>query len=147
MSHEEKLIEHLSSEITTHSTNIMTFRARLAFSILIGPFVLLGSFLLATKGSIPNVKMSPSGFIAMIVGALAYLGLGYCGARLDHHVTEQCNKWRQEIDRVIRGEPADMHIENMLFRHRSVVSYFAFFSLTLVAFISMSLFLRDILLK
>lgn len=45
MSCNEKMIEYLSKEIETLTTNIMLFRSRIAFSIWVGPYVLLGSII------------------------------------------------------------------------------------------------------
>ena len=49
MTYEDKLIDHLSREIETHTKNMMTFRARINFAVF-GPFVLLGSIMVSAKG-------------------------------------------------------------------------------------------------
>ena len=45
-----EIIKHLSSEITTQVTYLSTLRSRVALTMLVGPFVVFGSFLFATKG-------------------------------------------------------------------------------------------------
>ena len=144
--HEDKIIEHLSSEITTQGANVMMFRARLSFTILIGPFVLLGSFLVATTEPLPNTGLSLLGIIAAIIAALSYIGLGCLGAVLDHHITRQCNDWRRQIDTISRGGSLDLD-EFQFLPQTQVFAYPAFFLLALIAFVSMSVCLGDLLLR
>jgi len=72
MMNREKLIEYLSSEINTHTTNISTFRAKLSFITLVGPFLLLSSFFIATKGVFPPVTLSA----LSVSGILTFEGSG-----------------------------------------------------------------------
>jgi hypothetical protein len=77
---EDKLIEHLSKEIETQTDNLMTFRTRVSFAALIGPFFLLGSLLVAAK-RIPKARNGwpiAGGLLLMI---LSYLTLG--GGKFD----------------------------------------------------------------
>lgn len=43
-----EIVKHLSCEITKHSEYLATLRSRVFFSVLVGPFVVFGTFLLAT---------------------------------------------------------------------------------------------------
>ena len=49
VAYQKELIEHLSSEIDTHTKMIFDWRARAAFYWLVGPFVAIGSVVIITK--------------------------------------------------------------------------------------------------
>ena len=49
-----EVIKHLSSEIQNQSQYLMTFRSRIAFTVLVGPFIVLGSVLVAAKTTAAN---------------------------------------------------------------------------------------------
>ena len=99
------LISHLSKEIEVHSQYLMTFRSRIAFTVLIGPFVIFG-FLVTSKPTATNYwgqeQMSLSAWIAFL-----YLMLGFYGSRLDQHGTDQCNKWRRAMLKISAGKDID----------------------------------------
>lgn len=135
MEHRKELIEHLSCEITTHATNSMTFRSRLAFTVLIGPFVVMGSFLVATDGRVNSdaiEAIDARAVLAALGACVTYFGLGYYGARIDIHIMDQCNKWRRSLVDLANGAPiTEVKIE---FPHRGVRGYLLVFLLVLVAF-------------
>ena len=47
----EQLIAYLSKEIETHSNHLMTSRSRIGFVLLVGPSLLMSSFLIATSAN------------------------------------------------------------------------------------------------
>lgn len=135
MAHEDKLIDHLSQDIATHTSYLASFRSRVAFTILIGPFVLLGSFLIATKGEIPAVHLGLYDWAAIVVTCLCYLTLGVYGATLDKHVVQQCNTWRTQIE--LLHEDSSNKIGDIRFEHKNqVIAYFTALALVLVAFVA-----------
>jgi hypothetical protein len=118
MPNEDKLIEHLSSEITTQATYLATFRSRIAFTVLIGPFVLLGSFIVANHGSSTKSDFNNHTVVALIVAFSCYVGLGIYGGCLDKHANEQCDKWRRLIIRISQGET--IQDSDFAFQHQSI---------------------------
>ncbi len=98
-----ELIRHLSAEITTQEQYLSTFRSRISFSVLIGPFAVLGSLLFSAKGKLmwPH-EVKP--WIALTCAMLCYLGLGVYGAILDKQVTNQCNAWRKIVASLVTDD-------------------------------------------
>jgi hypothetical protein len=100
-----ELIKHLSAEITSSMDFLHTFRSRMAFSVLIGPFLILGSFAVAAaKVSVPL----PKGNLpwSWVLDALCcYLLLGFFGAKLDQFLTKQCDYLRRTLLSVAKDEP------------------------------------------
>ena len=80
----DELITYLSSEIQTHSQYLLTFRSRISFTVLVGPFLILGSFLVAAKPTARNYWGTTQ--VAFGAGAAAlYLILGFYGSTIDQH--------------------------------------------------------------
>ncbi|MDE3018288.1 MAG: hypothetical protein KGI53_04670 [Nitrospirota bacterium] len=128
----DKLIEHLTKEIVTQSEYITTFRSRLAFAVLIGPFIILSTFVVATKDSLHLGVIDCSVTLALIITGFCYILIGLLSALLDSHVTDQCNKWRHEIIRLANG--GDPEENSFLFKHELLPFYAAYFFLVLIAF-------------
>jgi len=135
---EREIIKHLSSEIKAHSEYLKTLRSQVAFTILVGPFVVLGSFLVATKGAPITAPFRKTQLALAVVGATAYLALGLYGSKLDGHVTEQCDRWRCAIFKLSKGEPLTK--EDFVFEHHLVGGYMWGFALVLIAFVSIAAF-------
>ena len=104
--HLKELIDHLSKEIITISTAQQTFRTKAGFTILIGPFIVLGAFFVATRGKIkfPKFETLDWRFYAACTAAIvAYLALGvYCSA-LDILMAKHCRLCRKEMSRLSHG--------------------------------------------
>jgi hypothetical protein len=132
-----ELIKHLSSEIGAQTEYINTLRSRMAFAVLVGPFAVLGSALIATKGEL----CTPTGilpWVAISVAGLCYLGLGFYGARLDEHVTQQCNAWQGALLSVVNEESTvKLQIQ---FQHSQNTAYLAGFVLLLGALAGTAVF-------
>lgn len=106
MAYEKELIEYLSKEIETHTNSLMTFRSRFSFAGLFGPFLLIGSVLVATR-QIPGQGASVPAYKWLVAGVflfLSYLALSWAGATVERHVWRQCNKWRALIARISEGK-------------------------------------------
>src|SRR5579864_9020945 len=134
-----ELVKHISAEITTHAQYLNTLRSRMGFTVLLGPFLVLGSVVFATKSiafAWPSGRL-PWAFLALAV--LCYLGLGLYGSRLDEHGTDQCNAWRKTILSVVNNEPlTNIKLD---FPHRQKSAYLAGFTLALGALVGMTVFL------
>lgn len=92
-----KMVEHLSAEIVSLTGFQTSHRTRMGFTVLIGPFIVLGSFLIATDGSIPSRDIDVWDWLAGILAALAYVGFAFHGAAIDQRTLDQCNEWRRDI--------------------------------------------------
>ncbi len=146
MVHEDKYIEHLSRDIAMHTNYLMMFRSRMAFAILIGPFVLLGSFLIATKGTIPKNHIGVDAIVAIVTACICYLTLGIYGARLDRHVTRQCDIWHRQIDS-LRKEEEDYTEDIGFEHHKTYRAYLSGLGLVLLAFLSNVYLLKTLLIS
>lgn len=103
----DELVKYLSGEIETHSQYLLTFRSRIAFAVFIGPFVILGSFLIATKPTAINYWGTPQVTFGALAGLL-FLVLGFYGSRIDQHGNDQCNRWRRALIKVSKGQALDV---------------------------------------
>lgn len=131
----EKLIQHLSAEITSYTAYLAVFRSRIAFAVLVGPFVLLGSFVVATRGA-GVITLTRPVIIATGIGSLCYVALGVYGGLLDSHITRQCDLWRQQIVKISRGE--EIHEAAVAFAHRGTRACVLGITLFLAAFLSIA---------
>ena len=92
------MTEYLTKEIETLSTNTMTFRSRIAFSVFIGPFLLLGSIIVsASKNGLNLNSYSRSALIPMVMALVAFWLLGTLIGRVEQGHLNRCNKWRECI--------------------------------------------------
>lgn len=107
------LIQHLSKEIETHTNGLTDFRAKTSFTLLVGPFILLGSFLVLAKTI--NVRLPVLGNwinIGLLVSlGLCFMAIGVACSRIEKHIFTQNNVWRGEIKRLTGGLLAD-HISS-----------------------------------
>jgi hypothetical protein len=139
-----ELIKHISSEILAREAFLDTLRSRMGFTILIGPFFIVGSMLIAMK---PNTtialptEMWPWG--ALVVAVACYILLGEYGARIDRHETAQCDVLRGKLLSAVRGEPLegislDFPAHPHLAAYDQRLAYLWGFSLSLGAFLGMA---------
>lgn len=103
---EKAHIEYLSKEIETVSTYQMTFRARIGFTVLIGPFIVMGSVLIATKGKLVLPASNTAFYSAAGLAAFLYCLFGVWGALHENHLCFLCDQWRDTIARYV-GPPRD----------------------------------------
>src|SRR5208282_3705279 len=143
MDHTAEVIRHLSSEITTQSNYLMNFRTRLAFTVLLGPFIAIGAALVALKT--PPTLRNMHGKLdsaASVVAVVSYFLLALYGAGLDNHVTKQCDKWRRDIAALLRNQ--GLEPEDLTFPHSALRAYVAGFGLVILAFVSMIFLLTQL---
>jgi hypothetical protein len=117
----------------------------MGFTVLIGPCLVLGSVLIATK-SAPTIMLHPTeppAWISFIFAVLCFICLGAYGAFLDKHGTKQCDAWRATLVSVAKGESInDVHLD---FRHHHFWAYVPGFILSLGEFLSMTFFFLSLL--
>ena len=138
---EEQLIEYLSKEIETQSNHLMTFRSRISFVVVAGPFIVTSSVLFATRGdfTITTDPFSKPGIlVASVLVVISYMGMGYLCHQIDYGFQKQCNKWRSLLRCLAKGEEVASEKEkDFLSEPRSRLAYFVGFGLMLMVFLSM----------
>jgi hypothetical protein len=130
------IIEYLSSEISNHTEYLSTFRSRIAFSVLIGPFLILGSFAVANHERTFEIVSDWKCATAALIACACYVALGFWGAKLDGHVTKQCDKWRKAIAKVAGG--SQISESDLIFEHWPRTAYVGVVLLTLIAFVAIT---------
>jgi hypothetical protein len=143
MKYPQERIQHLDKEIETVMHNLMSFRTRIGFVVLFGPFIVFSSVLFATSG---KLKMPSSGFLftlGVFFAIAAYLTMAYIAFRIDQHMTVQCDRWRKAIVKISKEEEPDEN--DLVFTHSSWRVYLFMFPLSLIAFISIAYCILQIL--
>ena len=138
---EDKLIEHLSKEIETQTNNLMTFRTRVSFAALIGPFFLLGSLIVAAR-RLPkanNQWLIAGGLLLMI---LSYLTLGWAASSIERHAWRQCNIWRGFIAEIFCDNRKNITAEKLKFNEKLRLGYLVSYGAMALAFGSALLIIR-----
>lgn len=143
MTYEKEFIEHLSRDIASHTSFLMTFRSRMAFTILIGPFILLGSFLIATQANDPVISIETDETWAIVIACVCYMGLGVYGAVLDMIVTRQCDIWRNQIESL--HTESTKGNEDIGYQYMLMWSYVCGMALALMSFLSIAYFVNSVL--
>ena len=134
----DSLIEHFSREIETLTSNIMTFRIRIAFTVFIGPYILLGSIFVGTKGNFTLNTDSVWTWLAIVVASTMFLSLGVASGRIEKQAWRQCEKWRSIIIKLANCtdevSTALYEADNYTVLGNSVVrSYIKIFALILIS--------------
>ena len=93
----DSLIEHFSREIKTVTSNNMTFRIRIVFTVYIGPYLLFGAIIVGTKGNFTLNTDSWWVWLAIVVASAIFLSLGFAAGRVEKQAWRQCEKWRKII--------------------------------------------------
>lgn len=138
MAHEKDFIQHLSKEIETQTNAIMTFRTRIGFMVFLGPFVLLGSFMVGTN-RVPHIEGLTFRTITVLVFlGICYLALGLVGGLIERWIWLQCNRWRALIASLVDREDVDPNSDAVQFSHRPLLlTWMVAFTLFFVSFLVM----------
>jgi len=126
----------LSKEIETTMTSIMAFRTRVGFGMFVGPFLLLGSFIVGAKGQPVSFNLTLSGKIAIVVDLACFLLIGLIAAKIEGQAYDRCNKWRKLILRLRNDPKAEVHDAELVVRHQAYFGYLAGFFLLFVSVIA-----------
>jgi hypothetical protein len=102
------LLQHLSKEIETTSNNMMVFRTRIGFGLLVGPFLLLGSLIVGAKGQPVATHLRWYAVPAIVVVFGCYLVIAYIASEIEAHALEQCNRWREIIGGLCKKPPMEI---------------------------------------
>ena len=134
MAHEDKLIEHLSKEIETHTKNMMTFRARINFAVFVGPFVLLSSLMIGAKGVPRGVTPDIRTIVSAILLLMSYILMASTCAAIERQMWTKCNAWTRIIARIIRNEPVEITGNDLVFKEEVRLGYALVYAAVIVAF-------------
>jgi hypothetical protein len=84
------------------------FRARASLSVFLGPFIVLGSLIIALKDSsvrfLPDFDPKPWAAIL----AIGYLGIGLMSAMIENHGWRICNRYRRIIKQLHESPQAEI---------------------------------------
>jgi len=116
----KEIISYLSKEIETVNNGMMVFRSKISFAVLVGPFVILGALLYATKGLPISTSLGAGGWTAIGFVCVCYLALAFLSGLIEEDGWRQCNKWRKLVsdlhknptmeigDRILRTDKKDV---------------------------------------
>jgi hypothetical protein len=102
----KEVIEYLSKEIATTTTNMMVYRTKIAFAVYLGPFIIL--IAVVTKGVTFSLRLDSIAIAAIFINFLCFLTLAYMNARVERQAWLQCNKWRAVIARLHNNPSMDL---------------------------------------
>ena len=134
MEHSDKLIEHLSKEIETHTKNMMTFRAKINFAVFVGPFVLLGSLMVSAKGVPRSIDFDKRTTIAAILLLMSYILMACTCAAIERQMWRKCNQWRAVIFRLVTNSPEPIEERDLNFPESVRLGYWLVYVAIIVAF-------------
>ena len=130
-----EVVLYLSKEIETTSNNAMVFRSRIAFAVFFGPFLILGSFVVATKGLPLSLNLDRWAWLFLVIGCGCFVTLAYICSRVEKEAWRQCNKWRELIARLHDKPSPQINEENQWEERGLKLIYIAAYCLLLVTFI------------
>lgn len=102
----KEVIEYLSKEIETNTTNMMVYRTKIAFVFFLGPFIVL--IAVVTKGVTFSLRLDWFAIGAIFVNFLCFLTLAYMNVRVERQAWLQCNQWRGVIARLYNNPSVDL---------------------------------------
>ena len=115
---------------------IFDWRARAAFYWLVGPFVAIGSVVIVTKQVPTFYNLDRTGRGAGIIACLCFIGMALLGARMEAHMWDQCNRWRETNLLACAGTDIKLKDEDLMERQRVQTAYVIAHILLLAAFLS-----------
>jgi len=145
----EKIIEHITKEIEVITNNIISFRLKNAFTVWIGPFILLGSLILSKNIHVDYDKIQDViGLIATL--PLLFIIMGVMGGLIEQQSWAQCEKLRRAISEITTRD--DINSEelyslisfNNLNRH-ALIAYTIVFILLLTIFVFITIITFNII--
>ena len=114
----------------------MVFRSRIAFAVFFGPFVILGSFVVATKGLPTSLNLDLWFWLVLVIGCGCFVTLAYICSRIEKEAWRQCNQWRKLIARLHDNPSSKITEEENEWEERNLkVIYIVAYCLLLTTFI------------
>ncbi len=142
-----ELVRHLSAEVTSNISFLHTLRSRMAFNVLLGPFLVLGSFVVAATKTNISWPKGASAWVWLCLALLCYFGLGVYGYFLDRYLTGQCDFVRNTLLSIVKDRPlAEISLDfpkELKWNHG--LAYLPGFAIVLLAFAGLTVFFLQIL--
>src|SRR5436853_7347867 len=91
----KEVIQHLCKEIEITTNNLMIYRSKISLAIFLGPYIILGSVIVATKGLSVTFNWNLWVIILMFVQGACFLAFAYTNAAIEQHGWDQCHRWRR----------------------------------------------------
>jgi hypothetical protein len=132
----KEIIAYLSKEIETTTNTMMVFRSKIAFAVFFGPFLILGSFVVAAKSLPLSIELDLYGKIAIAVGCTCFLALAVISARIEKDAANQCNLWRKLIADIHENPQTTIQGRAHWKQNKLTWTYFGAYCLLLASFIS-----------
>lgn len=138
----DAVIKHLSDDIINRYNNTIVFRTRIAFVIWIGPFIILSSFIVATKGNFTLDFKDWVVWVCIFIFVTCYLILGRFACGIEQGAWDRCDKYRELIFKIGKQDnlnditPAD-YKDNLTWQLPTI--YFWAFSVIMISFLSITL--------
>ncbi|WP_299847717.1 hypothetical protein [uncultured Roseovarius sp.] len=134
-SQNEAIIELLLKELELTIGNTYSVRMKFIFTVWIGPFLLLGAMIVATKGniSIPSELLT---WISAAVASLCYFALGFIAGRYEQGNWKRCDELRTLVANLTKLDPK-LHNEVLDERNQKdvIITYFYMFAAMWVIFV------------
>lgn len=104
ISESKEIVSYLSNEITSATTAIMQFRNRISFTVFVGPFILLGSVIIAAgKVKLEFKEVGWVWWLWALGAAAGFVYLGWIAGGIEQHAWNQVKKWRELLVAILAG--------------------------------------------
>ena len=91
------VISHLSMEAQLLITNAHLFRTRSAYTLWIGPYIILGIIIAGIDGNFPDIKLTAKSIPFLQWSAVAYWLIGLICGFIERHSWKQIRRLRDAI--------------------------------------------------
>jgi hypothetical protein len=138
------VIDQIAQEIQSGADIITSLRTRSAFTIWIGPYIVLGSILVAVKGGfIVDWRPLPVGLL--IFAGVGYLALGNLAGRIEKYTMKRSNNLRECIASIMETGKLDrsLYFDKELPGY-IVSAYTCIFAVLLACFVGVAVFASGI---
>jgi hypothetical protein len=135
----KEVIQYLSKEIETTTNNMMAFRTKVSFTLLFGPFVILG--VIASKGLVISLQMDWVAWIAVGGDAICFLALAFIYSIIEQHAWDKCNDWRLLIADLHKNPALALEPTKLELKYRARILYILIYSLLFLSFLAATIIL------
>jgi hypothetical protein len=117
----------------------MNFRVRISFTLFIGPFIVLGSLIIVTRGQGVELDLSRIQPSIKWSAVATFMLLGFVAGGIEVQTWNQINRWRECIGKLVSGQRIGQdglneYLKDTVLTRRVVWYYGAVFSLIVLAF-------------
>jgi hypothetical protein len=146
ISDKKEMIEYLSLEISTILNNVISLRTKFSLTLGLGPFIIIGSFLIATGGEINGFVEGEFPIYFAIGIAICYLVILILASILDNHYAKHADNLRMTILKV--SNDVEIELKDVISTDRWITQIYIFFYVSLLlAIVLIMLTLYPLVLK